>query len=160
MKKSTLMALTLSLAMFVGLSTAAHAQNYYGGNPPLTQEQRVKADKLFSEHMNSIAPIQQQYAAKRAELDALMFSGSADTAKIEALSKELGELDGKLYSEQTKFRAKLANENLPAYGYGARQGYGRGGMKGQGYGRGGMNGPGYGHGRGGGMGNGYGHHSW
>lgn len=51
---------------------------------------------------------------KRAELKSQMISQTPDSAKVEALHKELGELEGKLATAKIKFRADLEQQACPA----------------------------------------------
>ncbi len=73
-----------------------------------------------------------------------MISRKPDTGKIESLSREIGEIEGKLTSENIRFQTELEKQGLPAPAYNNR-GYGhRGGGWGNGWNCGGYGG-GYGH---------------
>ncbi len=161
MKTATIRMMALALAAtaifaFAGLAQARGMGGGYGHGgghgygqgynaPALTADQQAKAQKIFATHTAAVQPIQQQMIVKQAELQAQMISATPDSSKIEALSKEIGALRGKMLSERANLNAQLTKEGLPVgSGYGMGQGMGRGGM-GQGMGRGGM-----GHGMGGG----------
>ena len=62
--------------------------------------------------------VRQSLITKRAELDAQMSSVSPDKGKIESLSREIGELEGKMRSDRADLRAQLDKEGLPMGGYG------------------------------------------
>ena len=162
MKTATIRMMTLALAAtaifaFAGLAQARGMGGGYGHGgghgygqgynaPALTADQQAKAQKIFATHTAAVQPIQQQMIVKQAELQAQMISATPDSSKIEALSKEIGALRGKMLSERANLNAQLTKEGLPAGGgYGMGQGMGRGGM-----GRGGMGHGGMGHGMGGG----------
>ena len=81
-----------------------------------------------------------------------MSSVSPDKGKIESLSREIGELEGKMRSDRADLRAQLDKEGLPMGGYGMGHGY----RMEHRYGMGNGYGPGMHHG-GYGSGHGYGH---
>ena len=156
MKKTTLRTTSLALAAilvlgFAGISQARGHGGWDDGpryNAPISPEQQEKAEKIFSSHYEKMDSVRQSLITKRAELDAQMSSPSPDKAKIESLSREIGELRGKMLAARTDLRAQLDKEGLPM-GYG-HMGPGYGHM-GSGYGMG-MHHGGYGHGGYGGRG--------
>ena len=111
---------------------------YQGGNGPyggMTQEQQVAAQKMHAEFYAATDGLRQQIMSKEAELQAQMYSASPDSKKIEGLSREIGELQGKLMVERNKYTSRMSSEGIPAgMGYGG--GYGHGGRHG-GWGHGG-----------------------
>lgn len=120
-----------SLVMFgiaaifaAGFAFGAQAEpGYYGcggcwGQPALTAEQQMQAKKIFDESYEKTRNIRQTLGAKRAELDALLSGQDPDKSKIEDLSREIGELRGKMISERVEVRSKLAKAGLPADLYG------------------------------------------
>lgn len=156
MKKTTLRTTSLALAAilvlgFAGISQARGHGGWDDGpryNAPISPEQQEKAEKIFSSYYEKMDSVRQALITKRAELDAQMSSPSPDKAKIESLSREIGELRGKMLAARTDLRAQLDKEGLPM-GYGHMSpGYGH---MGSGYGMG-MHHGGYGHGGYGGRG--------
>ena len=141
MKRSLSRTISLSFATVFLLASASLALAWgpgWGGGT-MTQEQYAKAQQLAAENYAAINPIFQQWQAKQAELNAQVYRQTPEKTKIEALSKEIGELQGKLYAEQANLEAKLVKEGIPA-GNGWCPGYGGGmgrGMMGGGMGCGG-----------------------
>ncbi|MGE9985986.1 periplasmic heavy metal sensor [Desulfovibrio sp. SGI.169] len=121
MKKTTLRTTTLALAAmlvlgFAGISQARGYDDCAGGpryNAPLSPEQREKAQSIFNSHYAKMDSVRQALITKRAELDAQMSSPSPDKGKIESLSKEIGELRGKMLAARVDLRAQLDKEGLP-----------------------------------------------
>ena len=102
-----------------------------GGMPALSPEQQTKAQKLNNDFFAATNALRQQIMSKQAEINAQMFSLTPDAGKIEALSKELGGLEGKLRVEVIKLNAALTKEGIPTTGPGM-------GMTGDGMTHGGM----------------------
>lgn len=150
--RKNVLTLSLALAAILGLAGMANAQNHMMGGAGmagghamgavynLPPEKQAAVQKLYSEHNLATEPLRQQLFAKQSELNVLYYSGSTDTAKVQTLSREIGELNGKLYSAQVNLRKQLAKEGVPASGMGHGMGmnHGMGGM--------GMGGMGMGHG--------------
>lgn len=133
--------LTLSLALVavLGLAGMANAQghgmgmmsgsdhgNMVGGNgmgmmggmQGLTPEKQAVVQKVYAEYNAFAAPLSQQLFAKQSELNALLYGGAADSGKIPALTKEIGDLNAKLYNAQVNLRKQLVKEGVPASGMG------------------------------------------
>ncbi|MDR3640701.1 MAG: periplasmic heavy metal sensor [Humidesulfovibrio sp.] len=149
--------LALALASVVCVSGPANAQmgNGYGmmggggwgaGGYALSPEKQAAAQKIHSQHENATAQLRQQLFVKHAELDALLYGGSADERKIQSLTKEITDLSAKLFTDHVKLRQELIKAGVPVGGMGHGMGYG-----GMGYGGGMMNGYGGGMGYHGGM---------
>jgi zinc resistance-associated protein len=118
-----------------------------GAYAQLSPEKQAALQKLQEAFFTKTVQLRADIGVKRAELNAVSVAATPDTAKIQALSKELGDLVGKLTAERVLFRAQVAKEIGPA-GLAACPGFGPGFGRGHGYGHGG-----YGHmGRGGMMG--------
>ena len=143
-------AAVLGVLAILGTAGAAFANPAYHASSAPNQEQMAKMQELGAAHRAAVAPLMQQVQAKRAERDAQMYAATPDAAKIEALSKDIGALEGQIYAARASFNAQLAKEGVSG-GWGGwcgdramAQGYGRGG-------HGGGHGGGYG-GHGGGRG--------
>jgi len=109
-----------------------------GGMAQLTPEKQAAFQKIHDAFAAKTAQMRAELGVKMAELNALAVAPTPDSAKIDALTKQIGEIKGKLLSERTQFRIQVAKEVGPGFGGGC------GGMGG------GMMGRGMGHGMGGG----------
>lgn len=99
-----------------------------GGMQTLTPEQQETANKLNAEFTAATTGLRQEIMNKRTELNAQINGTTPDATKIEALSKEIGALQGKLLAERASLNAKLTKAGVPPMG----QGMMNGGMMGQG----------------------------
>ena len=127
---------TLALAAILALGAAGAAQAAGGRDyrpdadayPGLSAEQRATAKKLHDETVEDTRAIREQLRAKRAERDAQLASPNPDKGKIESLSRDIGELRGKLMAARVDLRAKLAKAGIPADAFepapGPRPGFG------------------------------------
>jgi hypothetical protein len=134
-------AMTLGMALLIGTSGSAFAYpgNYGCGGQIMTQEQQAGAQEVFSEYNRQTAPLRQQQAAKRAELDSLYYGQNVDSGKVQTLYREIADIESKLFAANAELRKKLADRGIPSSGYGARHGCGMFG------GNGGRGMHGYGH---------------
>lgn len=158
-KKLTTLALAAILALGAAGAAQAAGRDYrpdaqaYAG---LTTDQQAKAKKIHDETVAATSETREKLRAKRAELDAQLASPEPDKGKIESLSREIGELRGKLMAARVDLRARLAKEGIPAEAFepapGPRKGFGPGN------GGPGNGGPAYGPGPGPDGGYGYGYH--
>ncbi|WP_428563414.1 MAG: periplasmic heavy metal sensor [Solidesulfovibrio sp. DCME] len=96
----------------------------------LTPEQQAAFTKLHDAFAAKTAQLRADLGVKRAELNALVVLQNTDQAKITALTKQIGDLEGQLLAEKTQFRIQVAKEIGPNVMGG---GYHRG-MMGGGYG--------------------------
>jgi len=158
--KTRMSILTLSLALVavLGLAGMASAQSMMGqgmmgqgmggmgmmgqgmgmgGMYGMSPEKQAVIQKLYVEYNTATAPVRQQFFAKQSELSALYYSGTTDTKKFQTLTREIGDLNAKLYEAQMNLRNQLAKEGVPASGMGHGMGMGGMGMMG-GSGMGGM----------------------
>ncbi|WP_165078713.1 MULTISPECIES: periplasmic heavy metal sensor [unclassified Desulfovibrio] len=135
-KKLTTLALAAILALGMAGAAQAAGRDYrpdaqaYQAYPGLSTEQQAKAKKIHDETVAATSETREKLRAKRAELDAQLASPEPDKDKIESLSREIGELRGKLMAARVDLRAKLAKEGIPAEAYeaapGPRNGFGPG----------------------------------
>ena len=111
MKKTKLAALAvaLTLALAMGWAPIAGAWGGHGGGhggygqPTYTPEQQA----AWRDYNKKTAPLARQLNAKQAEMDSLFAQGAPDTGKIQALAKEIGDLNGRLYRIDSEYNAKL-----------------------------------------------------
>ncbi|MDE6734914.1 MAG: periplasmic heavy metal sensor [Desulfovibrio sp.] len=157
-KKLTTLALAAILALGMAGAAQAAGRDYRPdaqAYPGMSAEQQTKAKKIHDETVAATSETREKLRAKRAELDAQLASPEPDKDKIESLSREIGELRGKLMAARVDLRAKLAKEGIPTEAFepapGPRNGFGPGNgpaNAGPGYGPGPCWGPngGYGYG--------------
>ena len=105
-----------------------------GGMTQLTPEKQAAFQKIHDAFAAKTAQMRAELGVKMAELNALAVAPTPDQAKIDALTKQIGEIKGKLLSERTQFRIQVAKEVGPGFGGGCG-GMG-GGMMGHGMGGG------------------------
>lgn len=124
MKTFAVCAALCGLLFVGGIAQAAAGFNGPGakGNPgwnqQLTPEQRQQAEKIFTENFSSMDETRQLLAQKRQQLDEILASDNPDPSQIETLSREIGDLRGKMLAARVKARAQLAEQGLPQDFYG------------------------------------------
>ena len=101
-----------------------------GGMAQLTPEKQAAFQKIHDAFAAKTAQMRAELGVKMAELNALAVAPTPDQAKIDALTKQIGDIKGKLLSERTQLRIQLAKEVGPGFGGGC------GGMMGGGMGGG------------------------
>lgn len=128
MKKTFALAAVICTLVFAGSITNAAGWNPGSDVTPdgrdqlwgqrLSPQQRQQAEKIFNDNFASMEATRQALAEKRAELDDELQSDNPDTDKIEAISRQIGELRGKMLSARVKTRSQLAEQGLPDDFYG------------------------------------------
>lgn len=108
--------LTLGIATFA--QAAPQSSDYNRFYSDLSPAQREEANKIFQDNYNQADALRQALNAKRSELDSVMNSQNPDMAKIESLSREIGELRGKLLANKIQVREQLKEKGLPSDMYG------------------------------------------
>ncbi|CDU93700.1 TPA: zinc resistance sensor/chaperone ZraP [Salmonella enterica subsp. enterica serovar Paratyphi A] len=143
MKRSNKSAIALIALSLLALSSgAAFAGHHWGNNDgmwqqggsPLTTEQQATAQKIYDDYYTQTSALRQQLISKRYEYNALLTASSPDTAKINAVAKEMESLGQKLDEQRVKRDVAMAQAGIPR---GAGMGYGGCGGYGGGYHRGG-----------------------
>ena len=141
-----------------GVASAwGHGQNYYhnNGNYGLSSEQYEQARAVYGEYQNTLESLYSQMRGKQGELQALRYGDAQDEAKAQALFREMGEIQGQIYSIHAEMHGKMADRGLPVGNMGPGFCRSMDMVSGDGY---------YGHGHGGHRGymnanfNGYGRH--
>lgn len=140
MKKTKLAAITatLALAIVIGSAPMASAWGGYGhggnhggyGYGPGPQAMSSEQQAAYNDYDKKAAPLVGQLRAKQAELDALYMQGTPDAARTQALAKEIGDLQGRLYQLDSEYGAKIRSGD----GYAGGPYCGRGYRGGRGYG--------------------------
>lgn len=141
MKRNNKSAIAL-IALFGPEPGAAFAGHHWGNNDgmwqqggsPLTTEQQATAQKIYDDYYTQTSALRQQLISKRYEYNALLTASSPDTAKINAVAKEMESLGQKLDEQRVKRDVAMAQAGIPR---GAGMGYGGCGGYGGGYHRGG-----------------------
>ena len=160
----------LTLAIFLGISGVASAQNGDGRGPAgmgpgmtqgmgmgpgmgmgygmgLSNEQMEAMQQINQNFAEKTQPTMQQHFAKMAELNNLAAAGAKpDDARVKAAQKDLREIDAKLYSARAEMLKQMSDKGIPFMaGHGMGRGMGHR-MGGHGMGHGmmgnGMMGPG------------------
>ncbi|MFP5605826.1 zinc resistance sensor/chaperone ZraP [Salmonella sp. 741265143_HSA] len=143
MKRNHKSAIALIALSLLALSSgAAFAGHHWGNNDgmwqqggsPLTAEQQATAQKIYDDYYTQTSALRQQLISKRYEYNALLTASSPDTAKINAVAKEMESLGQKLDEQRVKRDVAMAQAGIPR---GAGMGYGGCGGYGGGYHRGG-----------------------
>ncbi|EAT6386036.1 zinc resistance sensor/chaperone ZraP [Salmonella enterica] len=143
MKRNNKSAIALIALSLLALSSgAAFAGHHWGNNDgmwqqggnPLTTEQQATAQKIYDDYYTQTSALRQQLISKRYEYNALLTASSPDTAKINAVAKEMESLGQKLDEQRVKRDIAMAQAGIPR---GAGMGYGGCGGYGGGYHRGG-----------------------
>ncbi|ELD2864679.1 zinc resistance sensor/chaperone ZraP [Salmonella enterica] len=143
MKRNNKSAIALiALSLLALSSVAAFAGHHWGNNDgmwqqggsPLTTEQQATAQKIYDDYYTQTSALRQQLISKRYEYNALLTASSPDTAKINAVAKEMESLGQKLDEQRVKRDVAMAQAGIPR---GAGMGYGGCGGYGGGYHRGG-----------------------
>ncbi|EDS4353221.1 zinc resistance sensor/chaperone ZraP [Salmonella enterica subsp. enterica serovar Infantis] len=143
MKRNNKSAIALIALSLLALSSgAAFARHHWGNNDgmwqqggsPLTTEQQATAQKIYDDYYTQTSALRQQLISKRYEYNALLTASSPDTAKINAVAKEMESLGQKLDEQRVKRDVAMAQAGIPR---GAGMGYGGCGGYGGGYHRGG-----------------------
>jgi zinc resistance-associated protein len=109
-------------------STPVLAQNHWGygdgmqqrGGIPMTAEQAA-AQKIYDDYYSQTSALRQQLTSKRYEYNALLTASSPDTAKINAVAKEMEALNQSLDEQRVKRDVAMAQAGVPR---GAGMGYG------------------------------------
>ncbi|EJW2021772.1 zinc resistance sensor/chaperone ZraP [Salmonella enterica] len=143
MKRNNKSAIALIALSLLALSSgAAFAGHHWGNNDgmwqqggsPLTTEQQATAQKIYDDYYTQTSALRQQLISKRYKYNALLTASSPDTAKINAVAKEMESLGQKLDEQRVKRDVAMAQAGIPR---GAGMGYGGCGGYGGGYHRGG-----------------------
>ncbi|MBD5642181.1 MAG: periplasmic heavy metal sensor [Desulfovibrio sp.] len=157
-----ILAAALFCALALGVASASYAAPGKGGfqaqpyGQALTPEQQAQARQIFTENYVSLQNTREELAYKRQLLDQQLASPNPDSATIEKLSREIGELRGKMLAGRVAVRSQLEQQGLPpdcfgpcgdpgyagpryyhngwggGYHHGGRHGRGRGGCWGYG----------------------------
>lgn len=115
--------LAISMTFILGITGYANANtDRYQG---ITPEQQLAIGKIYSEYDSKTQPLQQKIIVKQSELDALLYEGGEkNTAKIQSLIKEVGELKAQRYAAQSEMRSKLDEAGIYSSDARMHSGYG------------------------------------
>ena len=87
----------------------------------MTTEQQATAQKIYDDYYSQTSALRQQLTSKRYEYNALLTASSPDTAKINAVAKEMEALNQSLDEQRVKRDVAMAQAGVPR---GAGMGYG------------------------------------
>ncbi len=108
-----------------------------GGNAPYTVEQQKQLNDLDQKFFNDTATLRNNIWSKQNEMSILLNGENPDTAKLQALQKEINALKNQMAEKRLEYRIE-ANKVAPDNTYGRGYGRGMGGYGGRGgYGPGG-----------------------
>ncbi|MDI5820469.1 zinc resistance sensor/chaperone ZraP [Salmonella enterica subsp. enterica serovar Kentucky] len=122
MKRNNKSAIALIALSLLALSSgAAFAGHHWGNNDgmwqqggsPLTTEQQATAQKIYDDYYTQTSALRQQLISKRYEYNALLTASSPDTAKINAVAKEMESLGQKLDEQRVKRDVAMAQAGIP-----------------------------------------------
>lgn len=128
MKTTRMGGITLMLALvailgFAGFSNAqGHGANgssigmRSGNMVGLTLEKQAVVGKIYADFNADTAAARQQRISKLHELNAQLFSTTPDDKKVQALTKEVSELNVKLFEAEVALQSQLTKQGLPAMG--------------------------------------------
>ncbi|MBD5607890.1 MAG: periplasmic heavy metal sensor [Desulfovibrio sp.] len=105
--------LALAALIFAGMTGFADAAQR-GNRNGLTPDQQRMAEEIFNENYAAMDATRRALTEKRALLDEEMASPNPDPAAIERLSREIGELRGRMLAARAKARAELVENGLSA----------------------------------------------
>jgi zinc resistance-associated protein len=131
-------ALTMALTLAVALGSAGIALARHHAYQNMTPEQYQAVQEGYAEFDRTTEPLRRQMYAKQAELDALYYRDvPQNDPKVQALVKEVADLDARLYAAGQDLNKRLNDKGVPAYGgMGNRPGCPMWGMPGYGHGGG------------------------
>lgn len=115
-KKLCAFAFACGLALCASQTSAAGEMgcpmwgNSYG--PQMTPQQLETAQEIIGRGYANMDSTRQALAAKRNELDSILASPNPDSGRIEQLSREIGELRGKMLSARAQVRSELIQNGL------------------------------------------------
>lgn len=140
MKRNTKAGLALiALSLMVLSSSPALARHHWGNGGGMWQqnggglsaEQQAAAQKIHNDFYNQTNALRQQLMSKRYEYNALLATNPPDTAKINAVAKEMESLRQSLDEQRVKRDVAMAQAGVPGgmgMGYGGCGGGGHMGM--------------------------------
>ena len=124
--KFRLIALSLAALAVLSLASLALAQPWgRGPGAGIPAEKQEQVAKIYAEGRQKLYELESRKWDRQAELNVLLSAPKPDSAKIESLAKEIGNLSSMAYQERVALQQRILKEtgvNLPLAG-----GYGPGG---------------------------------
>ncbi|CBG90455.1 zinc resistance-associated protein [Citrobacter rodentium ICC168] len=143
MKRNNKAGLTLiAFSLMAFAASPALARHHWGNGDgmgphyasPLTAEQQTAMQKIHDDYYNQTSALRQQLMSKRYEYNALLSTNAPDSAKINAVAKEMASLNQSLDELRVKRDVAMAQAGITR---GTDMGYGgcggRGGHRGMGH---------------------------
>jgi zinc resistance-associated protein len=126
------------ITTFTGFALA-QGHGMMGGMGNMNPEKHAAMQKIHADFNAATADLNKQLFAKESELNAELYADKPDDKKVDALTKEIGELNARIYAERVKMHKAMAREGIvPGKGHGMMGGKGGCPMMGGGM-MGGMN---------------------
>lgn len=112
------MAFAYGPGMGAGMGAGMGRGGCGGPTQTLTPEQQQTLETLQSEFSTKTESLRQEVYAKHMELEALLAAVKLDKAKIDAVTKQLVDLKGKMFQEMITFREKVREAGIQDFGAG------------------------------------------
>lgn len=107
----------LVLAMALGTSSIAIAQDNKRPAPGPTPEQRAKIVQMYKDFSKDTKELRTKLYARRLELNALSRNTNADPKRIEFLAQDIADLSMQLFQKRIDMRESMQKQfGIPAYG--------------------------------------------
>jgi zinc resistance-associated protein len=117
----------LTLAFITAFAGFASAQGHgmMGGMDNMTPEKKATMQKLHADFNVATADLNKQLFAKESELNAALYADKPDEKKVDTLTREISDLNAKIYAERVKMHKAMAKEGIvPEKGHGMMGGKG------------------------------------
>lgn len=106
----------LALAVALGTSGVAMAQDTNRPKPAFTQDQKAKIVQLYKDFRKDTQEMRTKLYAKRLALDSLARSGNADPKRIEELAGEIAQLRTDIGQKRMEMRETMHKQfGIPEY---------------------------------------------
>lgn len=139
MKRNNKIGMALMALSLLALGSSPALARHHGDNQegmwqqnasPLTAEQQRAAQKIYDDYNAQTSALRQQLTSKRYEYHALITATPPDSAKVNAVAKEMASLNQSLDEHRVKRDIALAEAGVPRGmghgGCGGGNGYHRG----------------------------------
>lgn len=80
----------------------------------LSPEKQAAAQKIYADFNTKTATMRQQLTAKQYDMNAQLYSATPDDKKVQALTKDISDLNAKLFEAQVALQNQLTKEGIPA----------------------------------------------
>lgn len=105
--------LAFSLMTLGANQALAHHRGYGYERSPITTQQQVAAQKIYDDYYSRTSALRQQLASRCYEYNALLSASSPDSARINAVAKEMETLRQSLAEQLVKRDVEMARAGVP-----------------------------------------------